>query len=116
MSTSSMASQPEGHVVVTDRADKIVPRILRWLWPDRIPLGKVTLFVGLPGEGKNLATIDVAARVTAARKYPDAQNPLPASEVLFVAEEDDPEDALVPRLMAAGADLVGKFKSRRPFA
>jgi len=90
--------------ITTERADKITPRKLRWLWPDRVPLGKVTIFAGLPGQGKSLATVDIAARVTTASKYSDASNPLPPSEVLFVAEEDDPEDALVPRLMAANAD------------
>ena len=91
--------------ITTERADKITPRKLRWLWPDRIPLGKVTIFAGLPGQGKSLATVDIAARVTKATAYPDAANPLPPGEVLFVAGEDDPEDALVPRLIAAGADL-----------
>ena len=90
--------------IVTKRADHITPRKLHWLWPERIPLGKVTVFAGLPGQGKSLATVDIAARLTTAREYPDSANPLAASEVLFVAGEDDPEDALVPRLMAAGAD------------
>jgi hypothetical protein len=87
------------------RADKITPKRLRWLWPQRIPLGKVTVFGGVPGIGKGLASIDVAARVTTGRDYPDAKNPLPPSEVLILSCEDDPEDALVPRLQAADADL-----------
>ena len=91
--------------ITTKLAVDIAPRKLRWLWPGRIPLGKVTIFAGLPGQGKSLATVDIAARVTKGTAYPDAANPLPRSEVLFVAGEDDPEDALVPRLIAAGADL-----------
>src|SRR5262249_20622145 len=94
----------EQRQIVAKRADQITPQRLRWLWPERIPLGKITIFAGVPGEGKSLATIDIAARVTTARKYFDAVNPLLASEVLFIAEEDEPGDALVPRLMAAGAD------------
>jgi putative DNA primase/helicase len=90
--------------ITTERADQIAPRKLRWLWPERIPLGKITVFAGMPGQGKSLATLDIAARVTTGSKYPDAANPLPPSEVLLVAGEDDPEDALVPRLMAANAD------------
>lgn len=91
--------------IVTERADRITPRKLRWLWPGRIPLGKVTIFAGLPGEAKSLATIYIGARVSTARKYPDSENPLPASEVLFVAGEDDADDAILPRLLAANADL-----------
>ena len=90
--------------IITECADQIIPRKLRWLWPERVPLGKITVFAGLPGQGKSLVTVDIAARLTTASKYFDSENPLPASEVLFVAGEDDPEDALVPRLMAAGAD------------
>jgi AAA domain-containing protein len=93
--------------IITERGDEITPRKLDWLWPQRIPLGKITLFVGLPGEGKSLATIDVAARVTTRRNYPDEGNPLDGpGEVLFISGEDDAEDALIPRLIAAGADLA----------
>jgi putative DNA primase/helicase len=91
--------------LIVERADKITPRKLRWLWPERVPLGKITIFAGIPGEGKSLATVDVAARVTTRADYPDVANPLEPGEVLFIAEEDDAEDALVPRLIAAGADL-----------
>lgn len=44
---------------------------IRWLWPARIPLGKLTLFVGNPGTKKSLATIDVAARISTGRAFPD---------------------------------------------
>jgi putative DNA primase/helicase len=105
VSKRSTNSRSTGRQIITRRADQITPRKLRWLWPDRIPMGKVTIFAGMPGEGKSLATVDIAARVTTSRKYPYCDNPLPAGEVLFIAGEDDPEDALVPRLTAAGADL-----------
>lgn len=91
--------------LIVVRADKITPKKLRWLWPQRIPLGKITVFGGIPGIGKGLASIDVAARVSTGCDYPDAKNPLPPSDVLILSGEDDPEDALVPRLTAAGADL-----------
>lgn len=95
----------QDRTIVAKRADQIATRRLHWLWPERIPLGKITTFAGLPGEGKSLATVDIAARVSTGREYPDSENPLTASEVLFVAEEDDAQDALIPRLTAAGADL-----------
>ena len=91
--------------ILVERADQISPRKLRWLWRGRIPLGKLTILAGLPGEAKSLATIDIAARVTTARNYPHSENPLPASEVLLVAGEDDADDAIIPRLLAADADL-----------
>ena len=42
----------------------VTPRAVRWLWPDRIPLGKLTLIAGEPGQGKSFLTMDLAARVT----------------------------------------------------
>jgi len=43
-----------------------------WLWPGRIPIGKVTLLVGDPGVGKSLVALDIAARVTRGAPWPDA--------------------------------------------
>lgn len=37
---------------------------LEWLWPGRIPLGKLTLLAGDPGLGKSFVTLDLAARVS----------------------------------------------------
>ncbi len=45
-------------------------RELPWLWPGRIPLGRVTLLVGDPGVGKSLIALDVAARVSTGRPWP----------------------------------------------
>ncbi len=89
-----------------ERADHLIARKVRWLWPGRIPLGATTMLAGLPGQGKSVFTVDVAARITTLRSYPDASNPLlEAGEVLFIATEDDAESVLRPRLEAAGADL-----------
>jgi putative DNA primase/helicase len=46
---------------------------LQWLWPERIPLGKVTLLVGDPGCGKSLVALDIAARTTRALPWPDEE-------------------------------------------
>ena len=35
-----------------------------WLWPGRVPLGKLTLLIGDPGLGKSFVTLDIAARVS----------------------------------------------------
>lgn len=86
-------------------ASKIKPKKIQWLWTDRIPLGKLTLFVGNPDNGKSMAATYVAATVTSGAKWFNAENTLSPSDVLIFANEDDPEDTAVPRLMAAGADL-----------
>ena len=83
---------------------------VEWLWPGRIPIGKVTLLVGDPGNGKSLVALDVAARVSRGAPWPDlppSPLPLPPSppgSVLILSIEDDLRDTIRPRLDAAGAD------------
>ena len=83
---------------------EITPETLKWLWPGRIPLGKLTLLVGDPGLGKSLLTIDIAARVSRGTSFPDGASCEPGA-VIMVSAEDDPADTIRPRLDAAGADV-----------
>ena len=98
------ADEPRRPVVV--KLSDVVPERVRWLWPGRIPLGKLTILDGDPGLGKSLLTLDIAARVSTGRPMPDGTVPDldgPAGVVLLTAE-DDPADTIRPRLDAAGAD------------
>ncbi len=89
-----------------EKLSSIAPKPLTWLWPGRIPRGKITIFGGNPGVGKGLATCSLAAIVTTGRMFPDeAISDRPPMDVLMLFCEDDAEDTVVPRLMAAGADL-----------
>ncbi|WP_165698855.1 AAA family ATPase [Bremerella volcania] len=87
------------------RLKDVERELLDWLWPGRIPLGKLTLLAGDPGLGKSFVTLDIAARVSRGEPWPDL--PLlkqsPAGVVLFNAE-DDLADTIAPRLDKAGAD------------
>lgn len=78
-----------------------------WLWEGRIAKGKVSMIVGDPGLGKSFLTVDLAARVSTGRPWPDqpGQAREPASVILFNAE-DDLGDTIKPRLLAAGADVT----------
>lgn len=90
---------------------------VEWLWPGRIPIGKVTLLVGDPGSGKSLVALDVASRVSRGTPWPDELNtspqysgegsvglpPSPGS-VFILSVEDDLRDTIRPRLDAAEAD------------
>lgn len=88
------------------KASSVVTERTEWWWPDRIPQGKISLFAGQPGCGKSFAVIDFIARLTAGRDFPDgSKNPWGPRQCLLAASEDDPSDTLVPRLVAAGADL-----------
>jgi hypothetical protein len=46
-------------------------RSLRWLWPGRIPRGKLTILSGDPSLGKSFVTLDLAARVSAGKGWPE---------------------------------------------
>jgi putative DNA primase/helicase len=106
------------------RFSELTPQKVRWLWPDRIPLGRITLLVSDPGLGKSLLALDIAARVSRGAPWPDeasvecgmknseSNSPLPTpnsplrtpSSVLLLTAEDDFADTVRPRLEALGAD------------
>jgi putative DNA primase/helicase len=84
------------------------PYDVRWLWPDRIAGDKLTMLVGDPGVGKSLLSLDMAARVSTGRPWPDEPVNTGLREpggVLLLSELDDPDDTIRPRLQALGADL-----------
>src|SRR5262249_50795304 len=102
-STPPTGPQP----ILTCLAD-IKPQEVAWLWPNRIPLGRLTIFAGRPGDGKSFLTMELAARVTTGRDFPDG-TPCPRGSVIVASAEDDPADTIRPRLDAAGADVERVF-------
>lgn len=93
-------------VSLRSRAVADVPsQPLRWLWPGRIPAGKLTLVAGDPGLGKSLMTTAIAAHVTRGTRWPVDRSECPAGSVVMVSAEDDVADTIRPRLEAAGADV-----------
>lgn len=80
------------------------PRPARWLWQDRLPAGRVSMLVGVPGLGKSFLTCDMAARVSTGRPWPDGAT-CERGDVIFICCEDDPNETIRPRLDAHGADV-----------
>jgi putative DNA primase/helicase len=78
---------------------------VQWLWPHRFAIGKLGLLVGLPDEGKGQILADMAARVTRGRDWPCDEGRAPQGNVILLSAEDDPADTIVPRFIAADADL-----------
>lgn len=101
---SQMEKAREPGPILTCLAD-IAPREVSWLWPHRFPLGRISLLVGKPGEGKSFCTTDIAARVSTGAPWPDGRGNAPLGSVLFVCAEDDPADTIRPRLDAHHADV-----------
>lgn len=96
---------PAGDATVIVRASEVTPRKVEWLWPGRIPLGKLTTFAGPGGLGKTFVLCDITARVTRGLEWPDGSGSPQVGNVVFVSGEDDADDTLVPRLMELNADL-----------
>lgn len=88
--------------VLTCLAD-VAAREVSWLWPGRLPLGRISLLVGRPGEGKSFLTADAAARVSTGTPWPDGSE-CPRGSVLLLSAEDDAGDTIRPRLDAHRAD------------
>lgn len=87
------------------RADEVVTKPQEWLYPNRIPSGAITYYVGKPDNAKSLSSTDLVARVSAGLDFPDCKNPNGPKKVLMYAGEDSIDKTVVPRLKAAGANL-----------
>ena len=82
---------------------EVEPVRVEWLWPRRIPKGKITVLDGDPDNGKSVLTTDLAARITAGLALPDGTPTEPAGAVI-VSAEDGASDTIRPRFDAAGGD------------
>lgn len=112
--TPSAVVPPGRPVDVADEADEYVvcedldagtARPVDWLWPGRIPLGKLTLVVGDPNVGKSFLLLDLAARLSRGAGWPDrpGEKGRRGTVVLLSAEDSGP-DTIAPRLAAANAE------------
>jgi hypothetical protein len=97
-------AQPKPELETT-RASKFSVRAVRWFWPGRFALGKLGLVGGLPDKGKGLKSADIIARCTRGSEWPCNEGKAPLGSVIWFTAEDDIEDTVIPRLVAAGADL-----------
>lgn len=77
---------------------------VNWLWKKRIARGMGTLMVGDPGLGKSMTLIKIAAAVSTGGMLPDNGTIEPGG-VIIMSPEDSEAHTIVPRLVAAGADL-----------
>lgn len=87
------------------RLETLTPSPVAWLWRPWIPLGKLSLIDGDPGQGKSYVTLDLAARLSRGDALPDGSvNPHGPLTTLLIACEDGLADTVLPRLLALGAD------------
>ncbi|HKA08181.1 MAG TPA: AAA family ATPase [Gemmataceae bacterium] len=85
-------------------AEATCTKLVRWLWPNVIPRGYLSIIDGDPGVAKSVITIDLAARATRGAPWPDGSAGADPGDVLLICGEDGKDDTVMPRLIAAGAD------------
>jgi len=90
----------------------VAPRKIDWLWENWLAIGKVSVLAGDGGKGKSTILCDWAARTSTGDRWPDGAPGGDAGDVIILAAEDDVEDTLAPRLIAAGANVRRIFTIR----
>lgn len=86
-------------------ASSITPAAIHWAWPGWIALGKLTILAGAGGTGKTTLSIGLIATLTSGGRWPDGAPCTEPRSAIIWSSEDDPADTIIPRLIAAGADL-----------
>jgi hypothetical protein len=95
---------PPRELIVVNAADVQVRKV-DWYWPNVFPTGAISLLAGTAGTNKTTLGADIAGRGSVGLPWPDGSGHAPPGKVMFISGEDDASTTIVPRLMAAQADL-----------
>lgn len=79
-------------------------REVGWLWYPYIPIGKITIVQGDPGEGKTTFILHLAALLSKGENLPSDQGEREPINIIYQTAEDGLEDTIKPRLLEANAD------------
>lgn len=101
---AGQSERPSGAVRIC-LAD-VQPEEVTWLWPGRIPFGKVTLLVGDPGLGKSFLSLYLASRLSTGSPLQGEVERPPKITTLLLSAEDDLGDTIRPRLDRMNADVT----------
>lgn len=99
------AAKPKKASAVLLRASNITIKPITWLWDQWLPQGKLTILGGAGGTGKTTLALALASAITTGGRFPDGSICKAIGNALVWSSEDDPDDVIVPRLIAMGADL-----------
>ena len=87
------------------KASEIEPKEVKWLWYPYIPVGKVTLLQGDPGDGKSKLMLSIAALLSKGEPLPftETEENEPMT-IIYQTTEDDADDTVVHRFNSAGGN------------
>lgn len=102
--TAVLPARPCGPYVVVRTAANLQPEPVCWLWPGWLARGTMHVLAGPPGTGKSTIAFSLAAAISGGHKLPDGRRS-PQGRVVIWSGEDEARRVIVPRLIAAGADL-----------
>jgi hypothetical protein len=88
------------------------PEPIQWLWLNRLALGRPALLEGDPELLKSFLTLDLCARLSTGRPFPDGSPSGGPANSLILNAEDRVQDTIVPRLHALEADVKRVFVLR----
>ena len=87
------------HTIKTDfHESEINAEEVQWLWYPYIPLGKLTILQGDPGEGKTSFILAVLAALTRGEPLPECERAAEPMNVIYQTAEDGLADTIKPRL------------------
>lgn len=100
--------QRSGNRMRLTPAARIKPRPVLWLWKNRLAVGTIGLLAGREGLGKSTLAYWLAGRLTRGELFGHFYGQ--PKSVLVCATEDSWGHTIVPRLMAADADLTRVYR------
>ena len=96
-------SNPELNIINMADVEAVA---VKWLWKPYIPLGKITIIQGDPGEGKTTLALSIAAAFTQGENLPNEVESKAPMNVIYQTAEDGLADTIKPRLEAVNADCA----------
>jgi hypothetical protein len=104
-SKSEQKPPPPRSPIELVRASDIVIRPKSWIWEGHLLRGALELTTGIPGLGKSQVQCHFVGCASAGLKWPNGSPALGPMNVIMVTAEDALDTEVVPRLIAAGANL-----------
>lgn len=77
-----------------------------WLWYPYIPIGKITIVAGDPGDGKSTMMMNLIAEFSKGGLMPDGSATGRPFRVIYQCSEENAADTIKPRFEACGADCT----------